>query len=120
MMTQRFRVGLTLVLTAATLASAALAADSTKSTTCAELAAAYDRQADEYEATAERYRAWARAEDMFANSRYENAWELARRADGLEAAAQQSRARAAESRSRGGSTASSADCRGEAPAGAKG
>src|SRR6266542_3491362 len=83
MMSQRFRktVGLTLVLISATLAPAVVAADTTNSRTCGDQAAAYDRKADEYEAAAERYRAWARAEDMFGTSRYQTAWELARQAD---------------------------------------
>jgi hypothetical protein len=123
MMSQRFRktVGLTLVLISATLAPAAIAADPATSRTCGEQAAAYDREADHYEAAAERYRAWARAEDMFGTGRYESAWDLARHADRLDAAAQKSRARAAESRSREDSTAGSpAGCPGKASAGAKG
>jgi hypothetical protein len=123
MMTQRFReaIGLMLVLISGALAPAAIAADATTPRTCGEQAAAYDRKADEYAAAAERYRAWARAEDMFGGSPYESAWELARQADRLDAAARQSRARAAESRSREDSTAlSSVGCAGKAPTGRAG
>jgi hypothetical protein len=123
MMSQRFRkaVGLTLVLIGATLAPAAIAADPATSWTCGGQAAAYDREADDYEAAAERYRAWARAEDMFGTGRYESAWDLDRQADRLHAAAQQSRARAAESRSREDSARESPPgCDGEAPTEAKG
>ena len=121
MISQRFRktVGLTFVLISATLAPAAVAADSPNSRTCGDQAAAYERKADEYEAAAERYRAWARAQDMFGTSRYQSAWDLARQADRLDAAAQQSRARAAESRVREDSTGASS-CAGKSPAGAAG
>jgi hypothetical protein len=78
---------------------AATAADSSPACDPAAVAAQYDRKADEYEAAAERYRAWARADDMFATDRYGSGWDLAQQAARLDVAARRSRARAAESRS---------------------
>ena len=78
---------------------AATAADPSPTCESAAAAAEYDRKADEYEAAAERYRAWARAGDMFATDRYGSSWDFAQQAARLDVAAQRSRARAAESRS---------------------
>jgi len=78
---------------------AASAADSSRVCDPVAVAAEYDRKADEYEAAATRYRAWARADDMFATDRYGSGWDLAQQAASLDVAAQRSRARAAESRS---------------------
>jgi len=63
------------------------------------VAAEYDRKADDYQAAAERYRLWARAEDISATERYGSGWDFAQQAARLETAAEQSRVRAAESRS---------------------
>jgi hypothetical protein len=73
-------------------------AESPRSCDPAAAAAEYDRKADDYEAAAERYRAWARADDLFATDRFGSGWDLAQQATRLDTAAQQSRARAAESR----------------------
>ena len=100
---------------------ASIAADSPRGCDPGAATAAYDRKADDYEAAAERYRGWARAEEMFATNRYGSGWDLAQRAARLDAAAQESRARAAESRSREGSTGASVDgCGPQAPAGVQG
>ena len=83
--------------------------------------AEYDRKAAEYEAAAERYRGWAKAENMFATDPYGSGWDLARQAARLDAAAKERRARAAESRSREDSTGASVDsCGPQAPTGVQG
>jgi len=64
-------------------------------------AARYDREADEDDEAAERYRAWALAVDMFATDRYGKARDLAQQAARFEAAARQSRLHAAALRERG-------------------
>ena len=96
---------------------ASIAGDSPRSCDRAAATAEYDRKADEYEAAAGRYRAWARADDMFSSDRYGSSWDFAQQAARLDAAAAKSRARAAESRSREDSnTASAEDCRVETSA----
>ena len=88
---------------------ASIAADSPRGCDPDATAAEYDRKADEYEAAAdERYRAWARAH--VANHQDGSAWDLAQQVARLDAAAEESRARAAESRSREHSTASENGC----------
>jgi hypothetical protein len=100
---------------------ASSAADSPRGCDPGAATAEYDRKADDFEAAAERYRGWARAEEMFATNRYGSGWDLAQHAARLEAAAQESRARAAESRSREDSTGASVDgCGPQAPAGVQG
>src|SRR6266536_1132252 len=94
--------------------STATAADSPRACGPGAPATEYDRQAHDYEAAAARYRAWARAEDIFATGRYDSGWDLAQQAARLEAAAKQSRARAAKSRS-DSTTASGAGCAETAP-----
>jgi hypothetical protein len=89
--------------------AAAPAAESPPACDPVVVAAEYDRKADEYAAAAERYRAWGRAEDMFATDRYGSGWDLAQQAARLEAAAEENRARAAKFRSREDSTAASAN-----------
>jgi hypothetical protein len=97
--------------------AAAPAAESRPACDPVAVAAEYDRKADEYAAAAERYRAWGRSEDMFATDRYGSGWDFAQQAARLEAAAEESRARAAKSRSREDSTAASANGCVEAHAG---
>ena len=89
--------------------SAATAADLARNCDLGAIAAAYDRKADDYEAAAERYRGWARAEDILPTGRYDRGSDLAQQAARLEEAATESRARAAESRS-DSATASGAGC----------
>ena len=74
-----------------------VAADDPLPVSCA-IAAEYDRQADAFEAGAERYRAWAAAAGMLTNDQTANGWTFTRQADRLAAAAKQSRGRAAEAR----------------------
>ena len=82
-------------------------------------AAEYDRKADEYEAAAdERYRAWAKAH--VATEQDGSARDLAEEVACLGAAAEESRARAAESRSREHSAASVDGCGPEGAAAAQG
>jgi hypothetical protein len=96
---------------------ASIAGDSPRSCDRAAATAEYDRKADEYEAAAGRYRAWARAENVLSTDRYGSGWDFAQQADRLDAAAAKSRARAAESRSREDSNAASAEnCRVETSA----
>ena len=88
---------------------ASIAADSPQGCDPDGTAAAYDRKADEYEAAAdERYLAWAKAH--VAAKRDGCAWDLAEEVARLVAAAGESRARAAEARSREHSTASVDGC----------
>jgi len=88
---------------------ASIAADSPRGCDPGGTAAAYDRKADEYEAAAdERYRAWASAH--VATDQDGSVWGLAEEVARLDAAAKESRARAAESRSRGQLTASVDGC----------
>jgi len=93
------------------------AADSLARCYPASEAAQYDREADEYDEVAERYRAWALADDMFATDRYGKAWELAQQAARFEVAARQSRLRAASLRELGRSDSTS--CVDDSSAGAR-
>ena len=106
MMTLRLHktIGLAVLLAGAVLASAAMAGESTSPSGCDERATAYDRWADDYAAGAGRYRAWARAEEILASGGDESALDLAQQAMRLDEAAKTSRERAAEFRSREGST----------------
>jgi hypothetical protein len=86
------------------------AADDQALASCA-IAAEYDRQADAFEAGAERYRAWAAAAGMATNDQSMSEWAFARQAERLAAAAEQSRDRAAEvRRSATSKTASRGHC----------
>src|SRR5882724_12201657 len=86
-----------------------IAADSPRGCDPGASAAAYDRKADEYEAAAdERYSAWAKAH--VATEQDGSARDLAEDVARLGAAAEESRARAAESRSREHSTVSVDGC----------
>ena len=89
--------------------STATAADLARDCDPGAVAAEYDRKADDYQAAAERYRLWARAEDISATEGYGSGWDFAQQAARLETAAEQSRVRAAESRS-DSATASGAGC----------
>ena len=98
---------------------ASIAADSPRDCDPGAAAAAYDRKADKYEAAAdERYRAWARAH--VATEQDGSAWDLAEQVARLNRAAKESRARAAESRSREYFTASGEGCGPDAAAGVQG
>jgi len=98
---------------------ASIAADLPRGCDSGAAAAAYDRKADEYEAAAdERYRAWAKAH--VATEQDGSARDLAEEVARVGAAAEESRARAAESRSREHSAASVDGCGPEGAAAAQG
>ena len=106
------RVLATLLLVGLGSAAIATAGDLGSPSPCA-LAGEYERQADAFDAGAERYRAWATAAGVLANDPTTNEWTFTREADRLVEAAKQSRRRAAEARRSAVSqsaSASNVDC----------
>jgi hypothetical protein len=91
------RIAGTIVLVGFGFAGTVDAADGPSPVNCA-IAAEYDRQADAFEAGAERYRAWAAAAGVLTENQTANEWAFTRQANSLDAAAKQSRGRAAEAR----------------------